>query len=203
MSSFTAPLETLTLNDVNAQPLIPRIRALGLSTRNLSRLKLVLRPYRYWLDQLHDAGPYIVVPYMFLSDGASIPRFIWPFVGSPWSGDYVQAAVLHDGLFRNQGWVVHYATHLSSKYPVEKLIHWEGKYIVKYPMNSCNMILRDAARVLGTPEWKCQAIYLGLRLGGFYSWYKWGQYWKNKKAHPLYVVNANPKLALQAYSTLK
>lgn len=29
-------------------------------------------------------------------DGASIPRFLWPFVGTPFGGRYARAAVLHD-----------------------------------------------------------------------------------------------------------
>jgi hypothetical protein len=30
------------------------------------------------------------------SDGASIPRFLWALVGSPWTGKYRNAAVIHD-----------------------------------------------------------------------------------------------------------
>lgn len=31
-----------------------------------------------------------------VSDGASIPSFLWPFVGHPWGADYRNAAVIHD-----------------------------------------------------------------------------------------------------------
>ena len=36
------------------------------------------------------------------TDGASIPRPLWAFVGAPLDGEYTFAAVLHDGLYRGQ-----------------------------------------------------------------------------------------------------
>lgn len=45
----------------------------------------------------------IIVPARDKTDGASIPRFLWVIVGSPWSGKYPRAAVVHDRLCRAQG----------------------------------------------------------------------------------------------------
>ena len=43
--------------------------------------------------------PIIVeVPIGFVTDGASIPKFVWSVLGSPWSGKYARAAVIHDYL---------------------------------------------------------------------------------------------------------
>lgn len=36
------------------------------------------------------------IPAGFICDGASIPRLMWTVVGSPLTGDYRRAAVLHD-----------------------------------------------------------------------------------------------------------
>lgn len=34
------------------------------------------------------------------TDGASIPKFLWSIVGSPYLGSYRKAAIIHDGLYR-------------------------------------------------------------------------------------------------------
>jgi hypothetical protein len=36
------------------------------------------------------------VPADYVSDGASIPRQFWPFIGAPLSGSYTRAAIIHD-----------------------------------------------------------------------------------------------------------
>ncbi len=33
-------------------------------------------------------------------DGASIPKFLWNKVGSPFTGNYTNAALIHDGLYK-------------------------------------------------------------------------------------------------------
>ena len=38
----------------------------------------------------------LTVPVGFLSDGATIPPLAWPFVGHPFSGSILRAAILHD-----------------------------------------------------------------------------------------------------------
>lgn len=38
----------------------------------------------------------------FVSDGASLPRFFWRFLGQPFEHAYLRAAVVHDYLYRTQ-----------------------------------------------------------------------------------------------------
>ena len=35
-------------------------------------------------------------------DGASIPRFLWSFIGSPFTGDYRRASIIHDVYCENK-----------------------------------------------------------------------------------------------------
>jgi len=52
----------------------------------------LLNPYTYVspeLDRWTAAGGYV-------TDGASIPRGLWPIVGRPFDGEYLHAAVIHD-----------------------------------------------------------------------------------------------------------
>ena len=41
---------------------------------------------------------WIAVPAGFKTDGASIPRLLWPIVGPPLRANYLRAAVVHDFL---------------------------------------------------------------------------------------------------------
>ena len=43
-----------------------------------------------------------IVPKGFVSDGASMPRFFWRFIGHPFAMDYLREAVLHDYFYRTQ-----------------------------------------------------------------------------------------------------
>lgn len=183
MSSFTSPLETLTLTKDLA-------KRLHVKESKRGRYKVIIKPFRYWLDDLHDDGPFITVPYFFLSDGASIPRLLWTLVGSPWSGDYVQAAVVHDYLFRNCGWVVHRCKRLSSKYECSDILKLDNNtHIVKYTHDACNKILHDASDVLGTKSWRSAVMYVGLYWGGLPTWHNWHKHWIKRNKHPLYIAN--------------
>ena len=51
----------------------------------------------YYKDPI--AGKEITIPKGTLTDGASIPRWLWFFVGSPFAGDYIEAALVHDYLY--------------------------------------------------------------------------------------------------------
>src|SRR3954451_307848 len=45
----------------------------------------------------HDASKWIwKAPKGYRTDGASIPWPLWSFVGSPFTGRYVKAAIIHD-----------------------------------------------------------------------------------------------------------
>lgn len=43
------------------------------------------------------------VPAGFITDGASIPRYLWPFIGSPFTGKYLWPAVFHDHAYGTVG----------------------------------------------------------------------------------------------------
>lgn len=49
-----------------------------------------------WEDQ--GISLQITVPTGFVSDGASIPRFFWPFIGPPMGSAHLIPAVVHDYL---------------------------------------------------------------------------------------------------------
>lgn len=44
-------------------------------------------------------GREIIIPKFFQYDGASIPAFAWPIMGSPFNPKFMKAAVVHDWLF--------------------------------------------------------------------------------------------------------
>ena len=44
-------------------------------------------------------GYEIIVKKGFDFDGASIPKWLWSIIGSPFTGNYVRAALFHDGLY--------------------------------------------------------------------------------------------------------
>jgi len=44
-------------------------------------------------------GKKIIIPKGFYTDGASIPRWLWSVTGSPFAGNYIEAAVIHDFLY--------------------------------------------------------------------------------------------------------
>jgi hypothetical protein len=57
----------------------------------------------------------ITCPEMYLTDGASIPRWSQFAVGSPWAGKYPRAAVIHDWLCSSEGEVIASDKRLTKK----------------------------------------------------------------------------------------
>lgn len=96
----------------------------------------------YW------SGPvtgFVVVPTNFITDFASVPRFLWPLI--PPTGRYTRAAVLHDYLYSK-----------GCKYDFERWM--------------CDELLFQACQALGAKKWRCYAIYWGVRLGGWMKFKK-------------------------------
>lgn len=58
----------------------------------------LVRSFRYYLGE-KNSDRWVDIPVGFLTDGASVPRFLWSLI-PPW-GSYGQAAVLHDWLCEN------------------------------------------------------------------------------------------------------
>ncbi|MDX9785466.1 MAG: DUF1353 domain-containing protein [Desulfobacterales bacterium] len=59
-------------------------------------------------------GSRIRVPAAFQYDGASIPRLVWPVIGSPFQPRFMNAAVFHD-------WIYH--THQIERCEADNLFH--------------------------------------------------------------------------------
>lgn len=67
-----------------------------LRERGGDRRMMTLAPVRF----RRANGQLIVVDADFIFDGASIPRALWSLVGSPFTGDYRDGALVHDWLCR-------------------------------------------------------------------------------------------------------
>ena len=89
-------------------------------------------------------GSTIYVPAGFVSDGATIPRFAWPIIGSPLTGKYRAAAILHDYLY----------------------------YTAKYPRKRCDEIFLEAMTVLKVNKVKRTIIFWAVRFFGDIAWDK-------------------------------
>lgn len=71
-------------------------------------------------------------------DGASIPVWAWPLIGSPFTGKYRKAAVIHDTLC----------------------------YFRDRPARACHEIFREMLRALGVGRFRAAVMYRALLLGG-------------------------------------
>ncbi len=92
-ASASATLLVTPAADVVAQPAGGRFDGtLMLEVGSDPRLMRLARPYAY-IDRADKRWP---VPEGTLVDGASIPRPLWPIVGSPFTGAYRNASVIHD-----------------------------------------------------------------------------------------------------------
>lgn len=129
MSSFT---EDLTVTKVRN----PRKSFLeSLKFWDVKSLWKVSRPFRYYVGG-EDSEDFIDVPENFYTDFASIPRIFWTIL--PPDGEYTQAAVLHDFLYRN---------HIRSR-------------------AEADAIFLEAMTVLEVPEWKRDVMYWAVRTFG-------------------------------------
>lgn len=95
-------------------------------------------------------GKVIVVRAGFVSDGATIPRFLWAAIGSPWTGNYTRGAIVHDWL---------YGSHT----------YYNGELITRA---RSDYILREIARHDGTNVITSYILWAGVRLFGGLAWHK-------------------------------
>ena len=87
-------------------------------------------------------GTTIEIPAGFVTDGASIPRIFWFIIGSPMTGKYRAAAILHDFLY----------------------------YTAKYPRKRCDEVFLEAMTVLNVNKVKRTIIFWAVRFFGDISW---------------------------------
>jgi hypothetical protein len=97
-------------------------------------LILLLKPFGYTDSNGVDWN----VPAGFISDGASIPEWLWAMLGGPFSGPYRDAAVIHD------------------YYCNQKTRMWEDVH----------KVFLEAALNRGTAEDLAKTLYAGVLLGG-------------------------------------
>jgi hypothetical protein len=88
----------------------------------------------------------IVIPKGFKTDGASVPRLLW-WLFPPFGGDYDQAAVLHDFLYR------------TAFLNLERVV--------------ADAILLEAMVVLRTGALARWSIFVGVRAGGWVTYRKY------------------------------
>jgi len=100
------------------------------------------------------------------SDGASIPRLLWFWLGGPYNGFHRDGALLHDDaayLFAPANEVTFFTALFSSERGAADRMIREAT-IVRIDQAKLNWFCRD---------WevsKADAIYLGLRIGGWLAW---------------------------------
>lgn len=82
------------------------------------------------------------VPQGFQYDGATLPPFLWPVIGSPFHPRFMRAALLHD-------WIYH--THELSKAAADDMLLF--------------LLCQD-----GVNLFKAKLIYLGVKLFGQNHW---------------------------------
>lgn len=51
------------------------------------------------LKYQYPDGSVCLIPAGFVTEGASIPKWLWSLVGSPFAGDYIEGAIIHDYLY--------------------------------------------------------------------------------------------------------
>lgn len=85
-----------------------------------------------------------IVPIGFITDGASIPKIFWSLVGSPFTGLYRRAALIHDYLYFTQTTKRSYA----------------------------DKVFLEAMKVLGVSWWKRRLMWVAVRVGGWRPWNK-------------------------------
>lgn len=95
----------------------------------------LLTPFHFYVGE-ESANEWVIVPFGFITDLASIPRIFWGVL--PPSGEYAKAAILHDFLYRfgNKG----------------------RKY--------ADDILLEGMTVLGVAKWRRWVIYSAVRIFG-------------------------------------
>ena len=100
----------------------------------------LFRSFTYHINSKRSKDK-ITVPVGFVTDFASVPRFLWWWL--PYWGRYGKGAVLHDYI---------YQTHCRTREEADK-------------------IFLEAMLVGGTKEWKAKLMYWSVRAFGWLSWH--------------------------------
>lgn len=109
----------------------------------------IVEGYRYYIGA-EDSSRYIDIPTGYLTDGASIPRFLWWVL--PPLGEYTQATTVHD--------------YLCNTYEITEVINGVPTQ-VPVTRKEIDEILYEALRVLKVEKWKQCVIKAGVNLYRF------------------------------------
>jgi hypothetical protein len=88
------------------------------------------------------------------TDGASIPRPLWPMIGGPYEGRHRDGALLHDDAY--------------AEAPAAEAGFWTAD--LSPERRAADVMLYQASVVRGTPRWRAWLIYQGVRIGGAFAW---------------------------------
>lgn len=102
--------------------------------------------FRYYVGS-EDSGIYVDIPTGFLTDGATIPRFLWWLL--PPIGEYSQATTLHD--------------RLCGVYEITVVKNGNATQI-KIDRKEVDRILNEAMGVLEVTPWKRKVIMTGVNV---------------------------------------
>ena len=101
---------------------------------------------------VHDTDAFYVAPKGTRTDGASIPRFFWRFIGPPMTGKYRRAAVIHD-----------------SGYSGSLQWHTEDG-LIAYTRKATDKLFLRLMKALGVSLWRRQMMYYAVRWWGKGNW---------------------------------
>lgn len=107
--------------------------------------------YRYYIGY-KGSDEYVDVEDGFVTDGATIPRFLWSIL--PPIGEYTQATTLHDKLC-----TTYTKTKVINGVPVQ----------VSITRKEIDAILKEALLVLEVTPWKIKFIMAGVNIHRFFT----------------------------------
>lgn len=120
----------------------------------------VSRAFRYYIGS-EGSNEFVDIPEGFITDFASVPRPFWGIL--PPDGEYTQAAVVHDFLYRN------HVSFVQNGQQIE---------VVATDKEKSDYVFLEAMTVLEVPEWKRNTMYWAVRTFGEGAWksgYKKGE----------------------------
>ena len=107
----------------------------------------------------------LCVPTGFVSDGASVPRLLWTLTGLTPDGLIRAAALLHDYIYRHKGRLPAGAYQHFDK----ESGAWRDLDAV-WSRRATDRLFARVMREAGVSKIKRRLAYLGVRVGGRFSW---------------------------------
>lgn len=105
----------------------------------------------------------IIVPQDFETDLASVPRWVWSLFNILPFGLHAAAAVIHDWLYKHQGFIPVLQEHIDGKWV-------DINYI--FSREECDKMFAHIMREARVAPWKRRSMYLAVRVFGVFYWSK-------------------------------